>query len=125
MKFVEIYNRIIPHWGNKIDFSDGVISQPEQKMLETSGEEYFYSNTFSIQWNTIDDIIGENNTYEDLMVWTMYQVFHRHAKQLFYENIFTLNPKEISETEIEEQYYNNLQAEGWEVELDTYERLHN
>jgi len=114
MKFIEIYNQIIPHWEDKIDFSDGVISESKQK--------YFQSNSFSSQWDKIEEIVGHNDTYGDLMVWTMYQVFHRHALQLFHKNVFTLNPKEISKTEIEEQYYNNLQAEGWEVELRKYER---
>jgi hypothetical protein len=57
------------------------------------------------------------------MVWTMYQVFHSHARQLFRKNIFTFNPKDMSKSEIEEQYYVNLQAEGWEEELTKYERV--
>ncbi len=124
MKFVEIYNRIITHWGDKIDFSDGAIFEPEHKTPGTtpSGEDSFQSHSFSRQWDEIEEIVGHDDTYGDLMVWTMYQVFHRHARQLFRKSIFTLNPNEISKTEIEKQYYDNLQAESWEEELTKYER---
>lgn len=124
MTFIEIYNRIIALWGDRIDFSDGRIFEPEHKTPGTtpSGEDSFQSNSFSRQWDDIEEIIGHEDTFGDLMVWTMYQVFHRHARQLFRKNIFTLNPKDISKTEIEEQYYNNLQAESWEEELTKYER---
>lgn len=105
MKFVEIYNRIITHWGDKIDFSDGTIFEPEHKTPGTtpSGENSFHSHSFSRQWDEIEEIVGHDDTYGDLMVWTMYQVFHRHSRQLFRKNIFTLNPKDISKTEIQKQ----------------------
>ncbi len=124
MKFVEIYNRIITHWGDKIDFSDGAIFEPEHKTPGTtpSGEDSFQSNSFSRKWGEIEEIVGLDDTFGDLMVWTMYQVFHRHARQLFRKNIFTLNPKDISKTEIGNQYYDNLHAESWEEELTKYER---
>jgi hypothetical protein len=124
LKFLEIYNRIIAHWGDKIDFLDGAISEPEHKTPGTTptGDGSFHSLSFSAQWDRIEEAVGYEDPYDDLMVWTMYQVFHTHALQLYLQKIYTLNPQEISMSEIEEQYYRNLQEEGWEEELATYER---
>ena len=91
MTFIEIYNQIIPVWSDRIDFSDGRIFEPEHKTPGTapSGEDSFQSNSFSRQWDEIEEIVGNDDTYGDLMVWTMYQVFHKHARQLFRNGIFT------------------------------------
>ena len=56
------------------------------------------------------------------MVWTMYQIFHRHAIELFQKGIFELIPNSISKKEIEEQYFINLNEESWEKELSIYKR---
>jgi len=125
MTFTEIYNRIINLWGDKIEFSDGIIFEPIDKTPGTTptGEKSFQSNSFRKQWDKIEEIVGTDDTYGDLMVWTMYQVFHRHAVQLFQQNIYTLKPTDISKKEIEEQYFNNLNAESWEEELLNYKRV--
>ncbi|MGZ5188768.1 MAG: hypothetical protein ACXWEY_03855 [Bacteroidia bacterium] len=65
MTFKEIYNRIIPYWGNTIVFYDGKITQSENS-------EGFNSYTLSSLWDEIEKEIGDNNVYEMLMVWTMY-----------------------------------------------------
>jgi len=124
MQFIEIYNRIIAHWGDKIDFSDGAISEPEHITPGTTPtqDKSFFSLSFAAQWDRIEEAVGHEDSYSDLMVWTMYQVFHTHARQLFLQKEYKLNPKEISMSEIEEQYYCNLQEEGWEKEFATYER---
>ncbi len=125
MTFIEIYNRIINHWGDKIDFSDGVLFEPDHKTPGTTptDDKSFQSNLFSKQWDNIEEIVGTDDTYGDLMVWTMYQVFHRHAVQLFQKNIYQLKPTDIDKKEIEEQYFNNLNAESWEEELLNYKRV--
>ena len=124
MTFIEIYSRIIPFWGDKIDFSDGRIFDPESKKSGTVPLEDFpfQSDSLSRLWDGIENAIRNDDTFGDLMVWTMYQVFHRNARKLFLKNIFSLNPTVISKTEIEEQYYGNLQNESWEEELNDYER---
>jgi hypothetical protein len=127
MTFIEVYNRIIPHWGDIIDFSDGVISKSEN-IVDTPGttpneEGYFHSDSFRRQWDKIEETVGHDDTYGDLMVWTMYQLFHRHARQLFQDKVFYLNPREIEKEKIEEQYFINLNGESWEEELKNYKRL--
>jgi hypothetical protein len=126
MTFKEIYERIIPLWGDKIEFYDGLVSKP-QNGINTPGttptdNDYFSSQLFQKQWDRIEEIVGHEDTFGDLMVWTMYQVFHRHARQLFRERVFELIPKDISKKEIEEQYFSNLNEESWEEDLAKYER---
>jgi hypothetical protein len=55
----------------------------------------------------------------------MYQVFHRHAGQLFSKNLHHLDPTDISKEEIEEEYYTNLQDENWKEEFQNYKRVIN
>jgi len=117
MTFKEIYDRIIPLWGNLINFSDG------SAIDSSTNDSYFRSNALSRLWDDIEETVGHEDTFGDLMVWTMYQVFHKYAKRLFLQEVFMLDPKTIDQREIEEQYFMNLQAEGWEAELAGYERI--
>lgn len=77
MTFIEIYNRIIPLWGDKIDFLDGRIFDPEGKTptIIPSADYTFQSDSLSRQWDGIENAVGHDDTFGDLMVWTMYQVF--------------------------------------------------
>ncbi len=127
MTFTEIYDRIIPFWGDLIDFSDGSNAKPENA-IDTPGtvptdNVYFYSQSFSRLWDNIEETVGHEDTFGDLMVWTMYQVFHRHAKRLFLQGVFVLDTKTIDEKEIEKQYFINLNTESWEAELAVYKRI--
>lgn len=127
MTFKEIYDRIIPLWGSKIDFSDGVISNPENA-LETPttsplSNNSFYSKTLSLLWDTVEETVGYEDTFGDAMVWAMYQVFHTNARYLFQNGIFSLDPMTVGKQEIEEQYFSNLHDESWEEELSQYERI--
>jgi hypothetical protein len=114
MKFIEIYNKIIPFWGEQIRFEDG--------QTDHTDESYFFSNLFSLQWNKIEKEVGYNDPFEELMVWTMYQIFHGYCFQLFKEGEFYLSPFEVSKEEIEEMYFQNLNGKAWQNELALYER---
>lgn len=127
MTFTEVYKRIIQLWGDSIEFSDGNNTKPKNA-FDTPGttptnDNYFHSESFSQLWTNIEEIVGTDDTYGDLMVWTMYQVFHRHAKNLFQNGIVCLSPKAIDKNEIEAQYFINLNGESWEEELAQYERI--
>ncbi len=126
MTFKEIYDRIMPLWGDKIDFSDGYIIQPERKYKSlkkvTDSEAYFYSQKLSNLWNSIEEAIEEEDTYGKLMVWTIYQVFHKYARVKFEQNLFFFSPEEVDKKVIEEQYFKNLNEDGWENELLHYQR---
>ncbi|MVN23474.1 hypothetical protein [Mucilaginibacter arboris] len=120
MTFIEIYDRIIPLWGDLIDFSDGsTIDIPE---TTPTNNDHFRSNTFSRLWDNVEETVGHEDTFDDLMVWTMYQVFHTYAKRLFRQGVFVLNPKAVNKKEMEEQYFTNLNEESWKAELSVYER---
>jgi len=127
MTFKEIYDSVIPVWGEKIDFSDGMLieAKPSKKAsgVNPPAASNFFSPALSKYWNEVEETIGQENTYADLMVWTMYQVFHRHARQLFEQGAFSLDPTSISKSEIEAQYFHNLQEDAWSGELAHYERI--
>jgi|ERR1700758_1344408 len=127
MTFKEIYNRIIPYWGDKVDFSDALISKTDNTIdtpgTTPTGDNYFHSTLLSRQWDAIEETVGHDDTYGNLMVWTLYQVFHKHASQLFGQNIHSFNPKDIDKKEIEEQYFKNLAEDTWEDELSKYQRV--
>ena len=118
MTFKEIYDRIIPLWGKTLDFNDG-------KIIKSDDDNGFYSPKLSDQWTKIEEMVGREEPYSELMVWTMYQVFHRHARGLFSDKIYHLNPADISKEEIEEEYYINLQDENWKEEFQNYRRVIN
>ena len=125
MTFIEIYNRIIPYWSDKIDFSDGIIFESEQESLKTcaNSKEAFQSNLLTKQWDNVERIVGAEDNYGELMVWTMYQVFHKNATILFSQNVYTFKPSDIDKEELEEQYFENLNTESWEDELEKYQRV--
>lgn len=80
MTFIEIYNRIIPLWGDEIDFLDGRIFDPEGRSPGTipSGDYPFQSDSLSRQWDGIEKAIRHDDTFGDLMVWTIIkQSFNR------------------------------------------------
>jgi len=116
MTFTEIYHYVLPFWGLEIAFSDA-------EFIDLGdGEMGFSSNRFAALWNRVEKEVGYENSFYELMVWTMYQVFHSHAKTMFENDIFHLNPQEIDMWEIEEQYFLNLSEPLWKKELAEYER---
>jgi hypothetical protein len=126
MTFIEIYQRIIPLWGQEIAFPDGVIMETKHKYKTLSGaagaKSHFYSKTFSDQWQAVADAIAPDDAYGDLMVWTLYQVFQEQARNQFEQNQYAFSPAAVPKKEIEERYYKNLQDQGWEAQLAGYER---
>ncbi len=112
MTFAEIYDRIIPFWGNVIEFHDG----------ELIGDGLFRSANLGTLWDKIEAEVGNEDTFGALMVWTTYQEIHKYALQLFENKVYSLNPKDIDKKDLEESYFQNLKVEGWEHELSLYER---
>lgn len=88
----------------------------------TDAKEYFYSRNLSNLWNSVEKVIKKENFYGELMIWTIFQVFHNYARKKFEQNIFSFLPEEIDRNDIEKQYFKNLSEEGWEDELSNYTR---
>ncbi|GHA80778.1 hypothetical protein [Pontibacter akesuensis] len=127
MTFNEIYSRILPFWGETIDFSDGMIleAKPQKKGLSIMPQaaSNFYSPTFSNRWNEAEEAVAKEDVYGKVMVWTMYQLFHRQARQLFEKGTFTLAPATINKVELETLYFKNLQEDAGEEEIGHYQRV--
>lgn len=126
MKFNDIYDHVLGKWGNIILINDGSIEM-SSKHIDTPGtaplDEIFYSENLHSLWSKIEDEIGYENPYYDLMVWTMYQVIHKNAIKLFKSDCFKIYPKNIPIEEIEQQFLSNLQEESWEKELRDYSKF--
>lgn len=128
MTFKEVYSRILPLWGETIEFSDAIILEPKKPYankksgLAAKEKDHFYSKMISSQWNAIEEAVEEEDEWGKLMVWTMYQVFHQHARKKFEQDQFSLSPREVDKKEIEEQYFRNLKEDGWEEQFAHYER---
>lgn len=118
MKFKEIYDRILPHWGNNINFSDAETVDNDA----TFTEDNFYSKKLEKKWDQVQEIVGEDDTYGDLMVWTMYLIFQIKAAELCNQKIDYFKISTINPTEVEALYFDNLHHESWEEELESYER---
>ncbi|MCC2589631.1 hypothetical protein [Chryseobacterium sp. MFBS3-17] len=112
MKFIDIYNRILPFWGTEINFHDA-------NLLGKNGMQ---SIQLSKKWDEVENKLSEDDKFGNLMVWTMFQIFHKIAIKKIKQNIFTLNPLEVDKTIIEKKYFKNLSNESWEKELAEYER---
>jgi hypothetical protein len=127
MTFLQIYERVLPLWGEAITFADGVMMESPKHYKTLSGAagatRHFYSKSFSDQWKRAADALPPDDAYGDLMVWTLYQVFQEQASQLAEKNQYAFSPAAISKKIVEERYYKNLHDQGWEDQLAGYERV--
>lgn len=83
----------------------------------------FYSPTFSNRWNEAEEAVAKEDVFGKVMVWTMYQLFHRQARQLFENGTYTLAPVTVNKVELEALYFKNLQEDAGEEELADYQRV--
>ncbi|HVV55325.1 MAG TPA: hypothetical protein VHC47_08375 [Mucilaginibacter sp.] len=122
MKFSEVYNAVISFWGDEIDISDFIINEESYSL--PNGDKYHghsaYSKNLSLKWDEVEEAIGTNNLYMELMVWTMYQIFTEASKNLFLKDHSKLSPKDVDKKSIEKQYFKNLRERGWQQELTGY-----
>lgn len=126
MTFKEIYDRILPLWGETVDFSDGMVleAKPPKKAfgLTPPATSSFYSPEISGRWSAVEDAVAKTDVYGKVMVWTLYQLIHRQARQRFEKGTFTLAPSDFAMAEVEEAYFKNLQEDAGEEELANYQR---
>jgi hypothetical protein len=122
MKFSEIYNFVIPYWGDVINISDLSINKQLQSSTgDAKADSYSKrSANLSLKWNEVEEIIGIDNPYAELMIWTMYQLFHEASEMLFLQGQFQIFPKKVDKIQIQDRYFKNLQNNEWERELAGY-----
>jgi hypothetical protein len=127
MKFTTIYQRILPLWPSEIDISDGYEvdagNEATPGTTPTGGKGYYFP-TLDEAWGVVEDGVDpEVDTWGDMMVWTMFQEFHKCAIEMLSSGASTLKTGEIPVQVLDERYRNNLNSEGWESERDAYEGL--
>ncbi|ADQ82997.1 hypothetical protein J5295_08800 [Riemerella anatipestifer] len=77
MKFIDIYKRILPLWGTEIHFQDANLV----------GNNGMHSIQFYKKWNEVENNVSEDDKFGDLMVWTMFQIFHKTTINKIKQNI--------------------------------------
>lgn len=117
MKFCDIYNRIIILWPEEILISDGQLTSNDEGYEPTpsstpSGNVSCFFPTLIRTWNQVEG---------DMMVWTMFQVFHSKGIELLEAGVSHLNTRNVLPSEIEARYLLNPESEGWEEERLAYE----
>ncbi len=113
MKFTDIYNRVIRYWDTEILISDGYPAGCQDGYLFPTLDKVF---------GRAEETVGHSNAWDELMVWTMLQVFWTESKRLIEEGKTHLKTREVSLLLIEERYFLNLKCEGWEEIRAAYER---
>ncbi|MFL0267980.1 hypothetical protein [Candidatus Clostridium radicumherbarum] len=110
------FNEVLNAWPFEIDLSDG-------EVLSESG---FYSENLSIIWNNVEAVVGYNDSCKDMMVWTIYKVLHKKARESFIKNIYKLYPTSIRINEYKSQFYSDLlDSEDYKDVLNEFEKENN
>ena len=115
MKFCTIYDKIIHRWPEEIILDDNGTTIRD-------GDGHLFPS-LSRAWHTLEDQVGFDDPWLEMMVWTMFQVFHTQAKERLITGMRLLNTRAISRSEIEKQYFENLQVEERQDLLALYERV--
>jgi hypothetical protein len=114
MKFTEIYGTVIKFWPEEIIINDNGVP------ISVNAGHFFPSLTKA--WDFVEETVGNQNPWLDLMVWTLFQQFHSEAKKAILSGKGTLMTRDVSLKKIETKYFENLHAEDWKKYLKDYER---
>ena len=93
MKFEPIYELVLGFFPEKIDISDG-------SQLEEAAS--FQSFNLSEAWDNAESRVKSNA--EGYLVWAIYRILHKKAKEESGNGNRTLNIRSISKSEFEQEY---------------------
>jgi hypothetical protein len=110
VKFNDIYDLSIKHWPEKIYIRDGY----------KVGKTGFAFPTLGDIWNEVEQKVGTKNHFCELMVWTMFGVFHKEGRRLLADKKAYLYTRKISKEKIRNLYFKDLNQESWDKELKKY-----
>ncbi len=99
VKFTDIYNRIISSWGKSCKVSD---------MVAQSNGHYF--KALSVLHSKVEEQIDHSNPWDELMVWSMFQVFHREAIRCVAMKSDEIFFEEIDKNAIQKKFHENLSS---------------
>jgi len=110
MKFHDLYKSTINYYPSEIDISDG-------RRFQDGGVSF---NNLTIAW--LDAEPKARNDWEDLLIWNIFQMLHRKAKSLFFndgEKSMRINDI-LDAPALEQMFLHDLHGEGWENILKEY-----
>ena len=110
MKFDILFKIVINKWPNVIDVSDGVL-------IDNDG---FYSNNLSNAWTKLEETVGQEDEWRELMTWSMYNVIHYHSSVLFKDGFFFIKPNEIDINQYKKRFIEDLKKDGYEDMLSEF-----
>lgn len=128
MTFRDLYAQTISLWPVSLNFSDGVIVAEKpfvgknNSMLRRSGGDSFFSASLSNEFKRIQQITENKDTLIEVMLWTQYQLIIHTSFQLFKNGQFELNPKDLDQTILEQNFFDQLKEGFYEKELEIYQR---
>ena len=115
VKFSELYENVLEHWPETIVVNDNGVPS-----LKAEGH---YFPSLSNAWKKAEEGVEAENDWLDIMVWTMFQVFHRQAMESVRRGNDVIDTRAVCRSEIERRYFENLGTPEWRSLLITYERV--
>jgi len=106
MKFNDLYNSVIEFWPRDIVVNDNGVPSPE------ADGHYFPS--LSNARKTVEDITGDDDPWLSLMVWTMFQEFHKEAMKAARSGLDCISPGNVSLEALETRFFDNLHEQEWQ-----------
>ena len=113
-KFDYIYSCVIKHWPELIDISN----------TDVRDDNGAYIPALSQAWDKVENVIGDQNEWHSLMVWSMFCVFHRLCRDQFLNMNYSFYPHQVSQALIKTQFYLDISApnSGYEDMKEEYIR---
>ena len=112
-------------WPAHINTSDGYEVPSQNKDLpgnSPNGQPKYIFPELTLAWNDVEDKIDTSKDYSgDMMVWSMYQIFHSESLRTKETGAKGFRPSEVSQKIIEERFRENLNTQGWEFLKKEYE----
>lgn len=115
MRFCDIHKKVLALWPDSIAISDNGVPSEES--------EGHYFPALGDAWTEVENIVGHDDHFAALMVWTHFQAFHAEGMRLVKGQKDILRPRQVDATAIEERYFENLHGEDYVRELEAYERV--
>ena len=120
MKFEAILHPVLDLWPERIPLDDHRGPLPCSEGHDDCKPGHLFPELSRV-WGDIEDEIGSDDPWRELMVWTLYQEFHAQSIRRVRSERLVLETRWVSREAIERRYRANLATDGWTRLLPSYE----